>query len=801
MSVIGSNILAGASGQGGDYTIARSLRFRSSASAYLNRTPASASNQKTWTFSAWLKRGQLTSDQTIFQAGNTFIRFGNGSADTLWLNLRGASTNYFFQTAQVFRDSSSWYHLVIAVDTTQATSTNRVKIYVNGVQVTTFTTYADYPPQNTDTAINSAVAHNIGYFGGFGSYFDGYLAEVNFIDGQALTPSSFGQTSPTTGVWQPKKYAGTYGTNGFYLPFTDNSALTTSSNVGLGKDFSGNGNYWTTNNISITAGSTYDSMTDVPTLTSATASNYCVWNPLSSTNTYTLSAGNLNTPASDGKVTMATFGVSSGKWYWEITVNNDSSYCPYMGVFNLSSVTSNSVNVVGFSGIGSDLNKPYTASSGTGTSSYGFGTFGFALDLSAGTLAFYKNNSLVYTDTTIPTDGTTLFPRIGSTSGGFHSASANFGQRPFAYTPPTGFVALNTFNLPTPTIGATATTQAGDYFNAVTYTGNGTNNRAVTGVGFQPDFTWIKERSGTYSHILTDAVRGTDKILLSNSTIAEFTDTNYLKTFTSDGFTVGTDGAVNGSGATFVSWNWRASNATAVTNTAGSITSTVSANTSAGFSVVTYTGTGANATVGHGLGVAPKMIIAKRRDSSTDSNWQVWHSNLASANHFLQLNTTAAQANANSPWSTGAVNSTTFAVEGGNATNNLARLNATYVAYCFSEVAGYSKFGSYTGNGSADGVFIHLGFRPRYLLLKNTSISNTRWIVMDTARDTTNVAYQVLSPSNSGAEDTSTSYWLADFVSNGVKLRYGADSEFNNSGNTFIYMAFAENPFKYSLAR
>ncbi len=170
------------------YNIERSLRFNSADSAYLNRTPASATNRRTWTWSGWFKRAKLTSDQIIFQAGDTYIRFGNGSADTLWLNLRGAATNYFFTTSQVFRDVSSWYHLTLAVDTTQATNTNRVKLYVNGNQVTNFS-LSDYPPQNTDTAVNSTVAHNIGYFGGYGAAFDGYMTEINFVDGQALTPS------------------------------------------------------------------------------------------------------------------------------------------------------------------------------------------------------------------------------------------------------------------------------------------------------------------------------------------------------------------------------------------------------------------------------------------------------------------------------------------------------------------------------------------------------------------------------------------------------------------------------------
>jgi len=344
MSVIGSNILAGSSGQGGGYNLTKSLRFRSSASAYLNRTPASAGNQKTWTWSGWVKRGSLGGDNSIFTA------YGNGtqtggiyfSNDTVTdalevrFSFSGGWTGTLV-TSQVFRDPSAWYHIVFAADTTQATSSNRLKLYVNGVQVTAFQT-STYPSQNTDGFVNQAQLHEIGRLVTNNGYlFDGYMAEVNFIDGLALTPSSFGETSTTTGVWIPKKYTGTYGTNGFYLPFTDNSALTTSSNVGLGKDFSGNSNYWTTNNISITSGSTYDSMTDVPTLTSATAGNYCVLNPLSLGRAVlpTLSEANLKATVggSNGDaVTYGTFGVSSGKWYWEVTPTTIDSTYECMGV-------------------------------------------------------------------------------------------------------------------------------------------------------------------------------------------------------------------------------------------------------------------------------------------------------------------------------------------------------------------------------------------------------------------------------------------------------------------------------------
>jgi hypothetical protein len=279
MSVIGSNILAGASGnQGGAYNLTRSLRFRSSASAYLNRTPASAGNRRTATFSFWLKRASLTTNQAIFSLGafptNLFeIVFDN---NLLYVQNapNSATRDLLLETTQSFRDPSAWYHFVISIDTTQATASNRVKIYVNGIQITALST-ATYPSQNTDLNLGLTIANQIGRRTDNSLYLDGYLAEFNSIDGQALTPSSFGETDAATGVWIPKAYTGSYGTNGFYLKFNDATSTTT-----LGLDSSPQSNNWTTNNISVTAGTTYDSMTDVPTLTSTTAANYAVLNPL-----------------------------------------------------------------------------------------------------------------------------------------------------------------------------------------------------------------------------------------------------------------------------------------------------------------------------------------------------------------------------------------------------------------------------------------------------------------------------------------------------------------------------------------
>jgi hypothetical protein len=800
MSVIGSNILAGASGQGGGYNLTNSLRFRKSASAYLNRTFSTPTNNKLFTWSGWVKRSQIGVWNDLFGAGGA-NGFGFNTAwndNGLAFFTNNVSGDYFFLvTTQVFRDPSAWYHIVLAVDTTQATPSNRAKIYVNGVQITAFNSPV-YQSQGSSLTYNSANTHYLGSLDGTTRYLDGYLAEVNFIDGQALTPSSFGETSATTGVWIPKKFSGTYGTNGFYLPFTDNSALTTSSNVGLGKDFSGNANYWVTNNISITAGSTYDSMTDVPTLTSATAGNYCVLNPLDpnlSDLSVTLSSGNLTASGTSygASVYSATMQLpSSGKWYYEFSYSTLST----VAAVGIRSYTTNSTDVQ----YRSDGQKTVGGSTTSYGSSWTTGdVIGVAIDASGGTITFYKNNvSQGAINIPIPTANFNFawnYITYASTT-----FSVNFGQRPFAYTPPTGFVALNTFNLPAPPsgIGTTSATLANKYFNANLYTGNGTTN-AITNVGFQPDFVWVKSRSDAYFHGLYDAVRGagSTKGLYSNDTVAEGTYSAFqnLVSFDSNGFTLGATSNtnnINANTSTFVGWNWRASNATAVTNTAGTITSTVSANTTAGFSIVTYTGTGASATVGHGLGVAPRMIILKARNATED--WIVYHSSIGATN-YLQLNLTSAASSGSAPWNSTAPTSSVFSL--GNAGNTNGS-GFTFVAYVFAQVAGYSAFGSYTGNGSTDGPFIFTGFRPRFLIVKRTSDIGS-WIMTDSARSTYNVTGELFNANTSGAEFT-TGDIKFDYLSNGFKLRE-VNGAINASGSTYIYMAFAENPFKYANAR
>lgn len=790
MSAFHDNALMGASGQQG-YKISRSVRLRSSASAYFNRTPASAGNRKTWTWSDWVKRGTLGTRNIVIQAeagGNTNAVVEFNSSDQLrFFQQVGSVDTFYLTTTQVFRDPSAWYHLMVVLDTTQATNTNRMKIYVNGVQITSFSSSL-YPSQNFDGSFNNNVAQYIGTWLGVPAYFDGYHTEVNFIDGQALTPSSFGETDSITGVWKPKKYAGTYGTNGFYLNFSDNSSNTATT---IGKDYSGNGNNWTPNNISVTAGATYDSMIDVPTPYADGNSgrgNYAVLNPVSGYSV-TLTNGNLTytTGTSANPVTSTWSLPTTGKWYWEVTASsvgeamigiqtrNNLAYSGPKTVYYRAGGASSGIYIEG-------TVNAYAASSYTNND-----VIAVAFDADASQISWYKNNVQQggpYSLTSL----VDLTPIIIQGSGsGSNSGNANFGQRPFSYTPPTGFVALNTQNLPTPTISNGANYMAASLFTGTS--GNVTVSNAVNGISFQPDFLWFKARSNAQGHSNVDSVRGASKLLQTNLTNAESTLTN-PPTFNADGFTSTTD--IHTNGYTYVAWQWKASGST-VSNTSGSITSTVSAGATQGFSVVTYTGTGANATVGHGLGVAPKMIITKPRNSA--DNWISWHTALGNLG-YIYLNTTGAAGSGAAVWNSTLPSSTVFSI---GTSSNINSSGQTQVAYCFAAVAGYSAFGSYTGNGSTDGPFVFTNFRPRWVMIKRTDTAGENWEMWDSSRGAYNIDTPLLYANLSNAE-TAGSAARFDALSNGFKIR-STNAGVNASGGTYVYAAFCESPFKIALAR
>ena len=775
--------MAGGDESGGNGShVGHSLRFNSADSAYLNRTPGSAGNRRTWTLSFWFKRSLLSTNIGIFMpvtGGDGFnecqMRFD--SNDRLQVYDSGGSAGYLnVVTTRVFRDCSAWYHLVFVYDSTQATSSNRFKIYVNGVQETNLST-AQYPNQNNNSGWNGTSRHDIGRIAyASNQYFGGYLSECYMVDGTALTPSSFGETDTITGAWIPKKYSGSYGTNGFYLKFESS---------GIGTDSSGNGNTWTANNFS-TSGTGTDVMSDTPT------TNWCTLNPLKLGANVTLGDGNLVATMTSTNVRWnGTIAMSpgSGKYYAEMTVTQSNGY----GSIGLSSIDDPATG---------ELLKAYRGVSGTYDStaygnSYTTGDIiGIAYDAINGALYFSKNGT--FQNSGDPTSGATATgaAETGLTGtyvvgGGIYGGSTgiytlNFGQRAFAYTPPTGFKALNTANLPEPTIK-----KGSSYFDTKLYSGTSAS-QSITGLGFAPDFVWIKSKNEGYAHYFFDAVRTAGKYLTSNNTNTETTDSTTLSSFDSAGFSLGSASGTNNSGGSYVAWAWDA-NGAGSSNTAGTITSTVSANATAGFSIVSYTGTGSAATVGHGLGVAPSLIIEKNRDR--DQNWAVYHSALGATKALILDDTFGAQT-ATYYWNDTAPTSTVFSIGTWNGVNSNGE---KHVAYCFSEVAGYSKFGSYVGNGSSDGPFVYCGFRPAWILVKASSTSGYSWICLDAQRDPYNVSNNALRQNLSDAELTNT-LSDTDLLSNGFKLKTNW-ADMNSSGVSYIFAAFAELPQKYSNAR
>ena len=551
----------------------------------------------------------------------------------------------------------------------------------------------------------------------------------------------------------------------------------------------GNNNDWQPNG-GITTSST---VTDTPT-PYADGGNYAVLNPLVSLDFGTAGNGTLEnanltctwTGANVRGTRLGTIGVNSGKWYYEV----------YW--------TDNSASTAGFGFIDKDGNLDdgrLAISSG--------GQYMCAIDID-NLLVWFGVDGVWTGDPNAGTGGTSIpdvgvrFPFVRDNSGNTGNdwiVDANFGQRPFAYTPPTGFLPLHTGNLPDSTI-VDGSTKMG----ILTYSGTNGDRLIATGetgidgeVNFTPDLVWNKSRNTNGYGALWDSVRGGTNALQTYSTTDELnSEGGDIDSFVEGGTNFGT-GTINASwgntsGSTYVSWQWKAG--TAFSNDAGTngatIASVGSVDQDAGFSIVTYTGTGANATVGHGLGVAPKMMIVKKRNGTT--SWNVYHESTGNTGAlYLELpNGFTADS---SRWNNTSPTSSVFTIGSGSA---LSGSGDTFIAYCFAEVEGYSKFGSYTGNGSADGTFVYLGFKPAFVMFKRAD-GSFNWYLYDSQRDKYNLVNEVLQPNTSDSEATSGNNSL-DFTSNGFKLR-GSGGATNASGGTYIYMAFAENPFKNSWAR
>jgi len=785
------SIIQGTSkGSGAVYEIDQSIRFDKTTSSHLSKTYGSAGDRKTWTFSTWFKRGKIDGTrQSLFAAtGTAYLQVGPDAASREMITIinEGSGTNLNWYTTQVFRDPSAWYHLVWQFDSTQATADDRTKLYINGVQVTDFTKAAT-PSLNLEGAINNAVEHKIGEIHIANYYFDGYQAEINFIDGTALDPTSFGETNDD-GVWIPKAYDGSYGTNGFYI--------TGETASDLGEDFSGNGNDFTSSGLATT-----DQMLDTPT------NNFAVQNyGTQGVSNLTWSEGNLNILADSSAqwhTIPATIYPQSGKWGYQATIKSPTAFI-MIGWMSEGDIEEGNVGGGKLPYSGSNSNTAFLYNTEAqkyvnNTQTFTGGLAGLAtndvveclMDIDNGTISWKKNGSAYTSFTGLnTTDNPLTVPMVAVYGGSSYQVELDYGQG--GYTPSDGdYKTICTANLATPSI-----TDGSAYFQPTLYTGNSSTlevNQSGNST-FQPDWLWVKSRSlgAGGNHVSYDAVRGVTKEMYPNLTNAEAT-TSALTSFDADGFTlqgtgVGTsDNRFNQSGETYVGWQWEA-NGAGSSNTDGSITSTVSANTTSGFSIVSYTGNQTSgATFGHGLGVAPKMVIVKER-SPAGNNWKVGHDAMGWGK-YIALDTAAAAVTSSTHWNNTAPSSTVVTL--GNDTG-INQNTATYVAYCFAEIPGYSSIGSYKGNSSTDGTFVYTGFRPSMILWKQSTGANP-WGIRDTARDPFNVAKAVLRPSGTDAETTASSAYC-DILSNGFKLR-ATDGFVNNSASTYIYMAFAENPF------
>lgn len=737
--------------------IEHSLRLRSSASVYLSRT---ITTDTTSTYFAAVKRGKLGVISPIFDS-------------TIKFNANDTLTAFGLTTTAVFRDPSSWLFIHVS----------NGGLYVNGVSYGAVTT-------------SSLTNPRIGFDGT--NYFDGYIARLGCVAGSSSSYTNFGYFNTEINEWVSKSQSAVKavvdagGTSSFMLDFDNGTSTTT-----LGYDKSSKGNNWTCNNISLTAGTTYDWMLDVP------GNSYAVWSQIDK-GTVTISEANLAAvSAADVHAIRASHALPlSGKWYWEITVSA-LSYGTCLGIADNASNTSIGASSAAtrtyqfgswFNTYNSGLVQYGTNQGVTGGVSWSGAsqpatndTIMFAVDMDYGSMWVGKNgtwfNSGGTANPATNTDprwtgltGTAWFPYLtGYGSVTPATCRLNAGQRPFAYTPPAGYKALCQENLPDPSV-----LNPKDHFDILLHIGNG-GSQSITGANFVPDLVWIKKRSSAESHEITDSNRGNNLRLSSNFTEGESTGGVAMSTggiSLSGGY--GTD---NENGQTYVDWLWKAGGA-GVTNNAGSIASVVSANQTAGFSVVTATLSAANGTIGHGLGIAPKLIVGKRRNSTSD--WVVFHSSLTSAAYVAYLNTTAAQTSSATTWNSTAPTSSLFSVGTG--------LTGDYVFYCFAEIPGFSKAFSFTGNASADGTYVNLGFKAKLILLKCSSTTGN-WYLFDTVRNTYNVIGEQLWPNLSTAASTVTTL---DIDSQGFKMRLTGDP---NAAQTYIGFAWADVAGKYALAR
>ena len=837
----------------------QSLRFDDGSTHYLTRTPSADGNKKTYTFSGWIKRGVLGIEASIFNCDlypfapvhnlrfhdDDTLRYYWGDGGTAGSESGGVEIS----GDRLFRDTSSWYNIVANFDSTQSTKTDRIRIYINGERQTLTGFYNGphgdhYPTQNYESAnANMNEEDTPMIFGAMGNnttsdaanvvrLFDGYMAEINYLDGAYLDASSFGETK--NGVWIPIDTSGlTFGTNGCRLKFANTGTGTASSST-IGADTSGNNNHFTSVNLAASDSNLPDSPEN----------NYCTLSRFRAVTANTISDGNLKvvTSSAGRSYNAGSFLMKrdTGKWWWEFRVSGNGGG---MGVARVNATDgSGAFQSVTSTSTGNTTTDYYYGANNwgvyghqiahngsiavtlSGSASYAQ-IYGVLLDTdsSSPNMAIYQGGSAVGN---IDLDtGYDFIPIAGDGTGAVsYTIEINFGQDPtfagsetagsntdtngeglFSQAVPTGAKALCAVNLSDTTIGPNSDTQADDHFETLLYTsanpGAGGTQNITTG-NFQPDWVWLKNRDGTSTeHTLYDSSRGAERHVPSDTAAAERVTSiyGYLSSFNSNGFTL-TGGTTNANYVAqgtqkYVAWTWKANGGTTTTNDAsatsiGTIDSTIQANDDAGFSIVLYEGTGSAGSIKHGLSDTPDMIILINRDQGRERT--VFHS----ANGRLgqqYLSTNGAFSDNSGSFNDTAPTSSVFTVNTDQVTNESGQ---SFVAYCFRDIEGYQKFGSYIGNGNADGPYIYTGFRPKFVFLKNRD-STDNWSMYDSSRDIDNPVAEYIIPNSAEASGTTNSM---DFNSNGFKV-LNAGNYINTDGHDYLYWAIADTPFKYANAR
>ena len=817
----------------------RSLRMQD---ARLTRTPSSTGNPKKWTFSAWLKRTNL-GQSYIF--GGSPLASGYDGIAAIYFNGSDQLHTYYDTSgsnpygavddgSRLYRDLGSWYHLCWAVDAENTIH----KIWINNNLVSTNT--GRYPPNFTYGLNNSGDEMVIGD-GSWDSYgspnFNGYMAEINYLDGQYLEPDSFAETK--NGVWIPLKNPSlTYGTNGFRLQFL--ATGTSADSSGIGADTSGQGNHFAL--TSLAAG---DVVLDNP------ENNFATLNLLDKSGG-TFTEGNLRYDTSSWDMATGTVLLPSGKWYYEVRVD---AYNASANAFSVGIIQTNKIRGSGNSyywshsswstssqgylyGVNVNGTTEYKISAGSATSLSSHpdivqgSVIGIFIDLESDTTSIKYNidggtpfelfTSMQDVDYTIGVSDylAQLTFNFGqdSTFVGQETAGGNTdgnGKGDFHTALPSGhtdYLAICSANLPDPTIGPQTSTQADDHFNTFLYTGTNATNRNIATNTFTPDWVWLKSRSQADNHVVVDVLRKNGSNFPNmhpNTTDAEANDT-HPKIIT-NGIQV-SEGLYDNNNVNFVAWTWKAGgdpddvtgnfikDGVAFTPTQGTIDTTkMSVNTTSGFSIVTYTANNnTKGTVTHGLNSAPNLVIIKNRDTSPNGQWVIGQDQNGFTGQLYFNNGGPFGSNSGSFDNTAPTN----AVVTVNTDNTVNEGTDGFVMYSFHNVEGFSKIGSYIGNDSTDGTFVHTGFRVAFLMLVRTSDSGS-FQLLDNKRNTFNPTDIYLYVPGSGTENDGSTLSPAinvDFLSNGFKLRT-TESVYNSNGGTFLYMAFATQPFKFSNAR